>query len=45
MSPLCAPPAQRLEARLRNWYAATSRHPQLREQVGRDEYVAMKTGG
>ncbi len=42
---LAAPPAQRLEARLRNWYAATSRYPQLHEQVGRDEYVAMKTGG
>jgi len=42
---LAAPPAQRLEARLRNWYAATSRYPQLREQVGPDEYVAMKRGG
>src|SRR3546814_9507837 len=24
------------------WYAAIGRHPQLREQVGRDEYVEMK---
>jgi hypothetical protein len=42
---LAAPSGQRLEARLRNWNSATSRHPQLREQVGRDEYVAMKTRG
>lgn len=31
-----------LEARLRGWYAAIARYPQLREEVGRDEYVAMK---
>jgi len=39
---LAAPPAERLEVRLRDWYAATSRYPQLREPVGRDEYVEMK---
>jgi hypothetical protein len=39
---LAAPSAQRLEARLRNWYAQTSRYPQLRESVGAEEYVAMK---
>jgi hypothetical protein len=33
---------QDLEPRLRGWYAAISRHPQLREDVGRDEYLAMK---
>jgi hypothetical protein len=37
------PPAeQRLEARLRNWYAAISRYPQLHEAVGAEEYVEMK---
>ena len=33
---------QRLEARLRRWYAATARYPQLRESVSSDEYVEMK---
>lgn len=40
---LDAPAGERLEARLRGWYAAISRYPQLREEVGRDEYVQMKT--
>jgi hypothetical protein len=31
-----------METRLHRWYAAIGRHPQLREQVGRDEYVEMK---
>jgi hypothetical protein len=39
---LSAPPGQSLEARLRRWYAATARYPQLRETVGPDEYVEMK---
>jgi hypothetical protein len=39
---LAAPPGERLEKRLRSWYAAISRYPQLREQVGADEYVEMK---
>jgi hypothetical protein len=39
---LAVPPAQRLDARLRDWYAATARYPQLRETVGREEYVEMK---
>ena len=39
---LGTPSAQRLEARLRRWYAATARYPQLRETVGADEYVEMK---
>ena len=39
---LAVPPAQRLEARLRRWYTATTRYPQLREQVGAEEYVEMK---
>jgi hypothetical protein len=33
---------QDLEARLRRWYAATARYPQLREAVSLDEYVEMK---
>ena len=39
---LSVPPTQRLEARARSWYAAITRYPQLREQVGADEYVEMK---
>jgi hypothetical protein len=39
---LGAPAEQRLEARLRNWYAAISRYPQLHEAVGAEEYVEMK---
>jgi len=31
-----------LDARLRHWYAATARYPQLRESVSADEYVEMK---
>jgi hypothetical protein len=33
---------QDLDARLRHWYAATVRYPQLRESVSADEYVEMK---
>ena len=36
------PPARRLDTRLRRWYAAISRYPQLREPVAADEYVEMK---
>jgi len=40
---LSAPHGRRLEARLRDWYAAIERYPlQLRESIGRDEYVEMK---
>jgi hypothetical protein len=39
---LAMPPAQRLDTRLRRWYAGITRYPQLREQVGADEYVEMK---
>ena len=31
-----------LETRLRRWYEAITRYPQLEERVGFDEYVAMK---
>ena len=39
---LRAPAEQRLDTRLRGWYGAISRYPQLREVVGPDEYVEMK---
>jgi hypothetical protein len=39
---LSLPATQRLDARLRSWYAAITSYPQLREQVGADEYVEMK---
>ena len=39
---LAVPPAQRLDARLRRWYAEAARYPQLKERVGADEYVEMK---
>jgi hypothetical protein len=39
---LGAPAEQRLEVRLRNWYAAIARYPQLHEAVGAEEYVDMK---
>lgn len=39
---LSIPATQRLDARARSWYAAITRYPQLREQVGADEYVEMK---
>jgi hypothetical protein len=43
LASLTAPPEQRLEARLRDWYAGIERYPrQLREQVKRDEYLRMK---
>ena len=39
---LAAPEPERLDRRLRSWYAGTQRYPQLREPVGADEYVEMK---
>ena len=39
---LDVPADQRLEARLRNWYTAIARYPQLREAVGAQEYIEMK---
>lgn len=39
---LALPETQRLDARLRRWYDGITRYPQLREQVGVDEYVQMK---
>ena len=39
---LAAPPGERLDRRLRDWYAAITRYPQLHEPVGAEEYVQMK---
>jgi hypothetical protein len=36
------PPGQPLDTRLQRWFSGIERHPQLRERVGRDEYVEMK---
>jgi hypothetical protein len=45
LASLGAPPAQRLDTRLRGWYAAITRYPQLREPIDAEEYVAMKRRG
>jgi hypothetical protein len=40
---LAAPPGERLERRLRDWYAGTERYArQLRESIGPEEYLQMK---
>jgi hypothetical protein len=40
---LDAPPAQRLERRLRAWYAGIERYPlQLQEELSREEYLRLK---
>jgi len=39
---LAAAPDKRLETRLRRWYSATTRYPQLREVVSADEYLQIK---
>ena len=31
-----------VEARLRDWYASNDRYPQLKEEVGPDEYLRLK---
>jgi len=43
LASLAVPAPQRLEARLRDWYAGIERYPrQLQEVVKREEYVSMK---
>jgi len=39
---LSVPPADRLDKRLRDWFAATERHARQLHEMGRDEYLAMK---
>lgn len=42
LSALDTPPAQRLELRLQNWYAATETYPRQLHEVEREDYLAMK---
>jgi hypothetical protein len=42
LASLDTPPQERLETRLRDWYAAIERYPQLEEDVNRDEYLRLK---
>jgi hypothetical protein len=37
-----AAPAERDEKRLRDWFAATERHPAQLHEMERDDYLAMK---
>jgi len=39
---LAAPPAERLEKRLRDWFTAIEKHPLQLHEMERDEYLAMK---
>ena len=39
---LSSPPADRLEKRLRNWFAATERYPVQLHELERDDYLSMK---
>jgi hypothetical protein len=39
---LSVPPAEQLEKRLRDWFAATERHALQLHEMERDEYVTMK---
>lgn len=39
---LSVPESQRADKRLRDWFAATERHPQQLREMGRAEYLAMK---
>lgn len=39
---LSAPAGQRAEKRLRDWFAATERHPRQLREMGQAEYLAMK---
>ena len=36
------PPQERIERRLRDWYAATERYPRQLHEMERDDYLAMK---
>jgi hypothetical protein len=39
---MSAPPGEREEKRLRDWFAATERYPIQLHEMERDEYLAMK---
>ena len=42
LNDLSAPPAEAPEKRLRDWFAATERHPVQLHEMERDEYLTMK---
>jgi hypothetical protein len=42
LASLSAPPAERQERRLRDWFAATERHARQLRELERDDYLAMK---
>ena len=42
LNDLAAPPADAPEKRLRDWFAATERHPVQLHEMERDEYLTMK---
>ena len=42
LNAMSAPPAEREEKRLRDWFAATERHPVQLHEMERDEYLTMK---
>ncbi|MGE3704063.1 MAG: hypothetical protein AB7I13_02245 [Vicinamibacterales bacterium] len=39
---LSAPPGERVEKSLRDWFTATERYPRQLHEMGRDDYLAMK---
>ncbi|HEX6721352.1 MAG TPA: hypothetical protein VF107_07265, partial [Burkholderiaceae bacterium] len=39
---LAAPPPQRLDKRLRDWFDATERHALQLHELDREQYLAMK---
>jgi hypothetical protein len=39
---LSLPPQQRIERRLRDWFAATERYPRQLHEISQDEYLVMK---
>jgi hypothetical protein len=39
---MAAPPDQRVERRIRNWFAATERHPRQLREMDLGTYAAMK---
>ena len=42
LSALGVPPAEQLDTRLKNWYAATERYPRQLYEIDRSAYISMK---
>jgi hypothetical protein len=42
LASLATPPADQVEKRLQDWFAATERHPAQLHEMERDEYITMK---